>query len=66
MLPGLLYLMALATRRRLAAALTTILHQTPRQLLIAAVIVGGVVIDFAIPLLALGCLSYGRCPVLHP
>lgn len=64
MLPVLL--LRLETRRAARATLTAILHQTPRQLLFTALVVCGVLIDFAIPLLALGCLSWGHCPILHP
>lgn len=53
--------------RRAAREITlSFLAQTPREKLLAIAVVVAMLVDFGIPLLALGCLSYGRCPVLHP
>lgn len=66
MLPVLLLYAADAAPRRLRSAKVAVLRQTPRQFLVAVVVILAVAIDFAIPLLTLGCLSIGGCPVLHP
>lgn len=66
MLAALVLELSRRVRRMLAAAFVTFVRQRPRERLLAVVVILAVIVDFAIPLLALGCMSWGHCPLLHP
>lgn len=47
-------------------ALISFLRQPPRERLFAVIVILVLLVDFGIPLLTLGCMSWGHCPFLHP
>lgn len=66
MLAALALEFSIRLRRMLWAALVIFAAQSPREKLFAIVVLVVVAIDFGIPIVTFGCLSWGHCPFLHP